>query len=114
SGSPRRFPLRAALLLGLAALAVSAAAPHMVAALRPRATWSVLELGAARPLLLSGVPESGVRRALATGATVVGLGAAAALLARIGRGLRRGGALRAAAGRCVTLYGAFSIGLFFL
>ncbi len=93
SGSPRRFPLRAALLLGLAALAVSAAAPETVAALRPRATWSVLELGAARPLLLGGVPESGVRRALAAGATVVGLGAAAALLARIGRGLRRGGAL---------------------
>src|SRR6266404_2940738 len=90
SGSPRRFPLRAALLLGLAALAVSAAAPETVAALRPRATWSVLELGAARPLLLGGVPESGVRRALAAGATVVGLGAAAALLARIGRGLRRG------------------------
>ena len=114
SGSPRRFPLRAALLLGLAALAVSAAAPHMVAALRPRATWSVLELGAARPLLLGGVPESGVRRALAAGATVVGLGAAAALLARIGRGLRRGGALRAAAGSCVALYGAFSIGLCFV
>jgi len=125
SGSPRRFPLRAALLLGLAALAVSAAAPETVAALRPRATWSVLELGAARPLLLGGVPESGVRRALAAGATVVGLGAAAALLARIGRGLRRGGALhaaagsrggalRAAAGSCVALYGAFSIGLCFV
>jgi hypothetical protein len=113
SASPRRFPLRLALLLGVAAIAVSAVAPQPVAALRPHATWSMLELGAARPLLLGVVPESGVRRALAAGATVVGLGAAACFLARLGRGFARGGALRAAAGSCVVLFGALSLGLCF-
>ena len=111
--SPRRFPLRAAVLLGLAALAVSAAAPQAVAALRPRATWSMLEVGAARPLLLGAVPESGLRRVLAIVATIVGLGGATCLLARLGRGLAAGGALRSPAGSCVALFAALSLGLCF-
>lgn len=111
--SPRRWPLRTALALIAAAIAVSAVAPQAVAALRPRATWSTQELGAARPLLVGALPYGGVRFAIAQVATALGLVAAACLLARGTRGLGAGGALRAPAGTCVTVFALLSAGLCF-
>ncbi|MBI3769445.1 MAG: glycosyltransferase family 39 protein [Deltaproteobacteria bacterium] len=109
----RRWPWRTMLVLIVAAIAVSAVAPQAVAALKPHATWSTQELGAARPLLVGDLPYGGMRRAFGLAATLVGLMAAAGLLARVARGIGAGGALRSPAGTCVAAFAALSLALCF-
>jgi hypothetical protein len=109
----RRWPFKTMLVLLATSLAVSAVAPQTVAALRPWATWSTQELGAARPLLVGALPYGGTRLVLGYVATLVGLMAAACLLARVARGLRAGGALRSPAGTYIGVFAALSVGLCF-
>jgi hypothetical protein len=109
----RRWPYRTALVLVVAALAVSAVAPQQVAALKPHATWSTEELGGARPLLVGAVPYGGVRMALGLAATLAGLVAAACLLARVTRGFGPGGVLRSPAGTYLVAFAGISMALCF-
>jgi 4-amino-4-deoxy-L-arabinose transferase-like glycosyltransferase len=108
-----RRPWRTATALLAAAAAVSLVAPETVSALKPKATWSVEELGAARPLLQGLAPRTAARAWVELAATGVGLVAAAGLLARLRRGLRAGGALRTPGFTCVLAFGAASLGLCF-
>ncbi len=109
----RRWPWKTAAGLVAASLAVSMAAPESVSALKPQATWSTQELGAARPLLRGYLAYEGTRQILALFATLVGLVAAAELLARTRRACRAGGGLRTAAGTAVALFGVLSLLLCF-
>jgi hypothetical protein len=111
--SVRRWPYRTALVLVVAALAVSAVAPQQVAALKPHATWSTEELGGARPLLVGAVPYGGVRMALGFAATLVGTVAAACLLVRVTRGFGPRGVLRSPAGTYLVAFAGISMALCF-
>jgi len=110
--SLRRWPWRTALTVLLAALAVSIVAPSAVAALKPRATWSTQEIGAARPLLLGWSAPTRLRAVIGLVATVAGLIAGACVLKRIAAALRKG-ALRNPAWTCLASFGACSTGLIF-
>jgi len=110
---PRRWPWRLAVVLVVAAMGVSLLAPQAVDALKPRATWSVQELGAARPLLVGELPYGGMRRVLGLAATGIGLLAAACLVVRTSVGLRSGGPLRSVHGTLLLAFGAISLALCF-
>lgn len=109
----RRWPMRLTAALFVAAGALSLVAPIPVAALKPAATWSTLELGAARPLLAGSLPFAGVRAVLYFAATGLGLAGAAVLIARTADGLRAGGALRTPAGTVLASYAAVSLAMCF-
>ncbi len=109
----RRWPWRvAAVALVVAGIATSFA-PTPVLALKPRATWSVQELGAARPLLQAALEPGTARAALATVITLVGLFAAACLVARVATLWRSGGSASARWG-LVAVYALVSIAICFV
>ena len=114
AGPWRRWPWKTAAALVVASLVVSAVAPESVSALKPHATWSTEEIGGARPLLRGYLAYGGVRQILALLATLVGLGGAAGIAARVARGWGARGALRTPAATCVALVGGISLGLCFL
>ena len=111
--SGRRWPWATAAGLVVVSIAVSLAAPESVAALKPQATWSTQELGAARPLLRGYLPYGGARQILGMIATFAGLIAVSGLIVRTARAGRAGGALRTPAGTCVAIFGVLSLGICF-
>ena len=111
---PSRRVLWTAAGLGAAAIVVSRVGPGPVSALKWSHTMNVAELGAARPLLQGATPPGAVGQAIEIAATVVGLVAAAELLARLARGLRPGGWLRNPEWACVAGFGLASAGLCFV
>ena len=79
---PARWPWRLGAVILVAAAVATWFAPTPVLALKPGATWSAQELGAARPLLQAFPEPDTVRATLAAAMTLIGLFAGACLIAR--------------------------------
>jgi 4-amino-4-deoxy-L-arabinose transferase-like glycosyltransferase len=112
--APRRGTWITAVVLILAAVAVSHFADSAVSALKFAHTVSLEELGAARPLLQGAPPRGTIAQVLAVVATGIGLFGAALLLGRLANALRPGGWLRRPEWACVAGFALASMGICFV